>query len=208
MDKNQYQERFFRWGRTFLKVIALTLLTLTLMAIIGGFVFVNILANHLQENILPFASVDLDSYDPDRVSCLYYFNEEGDIRVLQQLHSVTDRRWAAYDELPADLINAAIAIEDKRFYEHQGVDWITTAKASLNLLFGSGATFGGSTLTQQLIKNLYMTTDESADDVTVQRKFTTRRRCWSGISTVSISAMAATASKVLPRSISANPCRN
>ena len=172
MDKNQYQERFFRWGRTFLKVIALTLLTLTLMAIIGGFVFVNILANHLQENILPFASVDLDSYDPDRVSCLYYFNEEGDIRVLQQLHSVTDRRWAAYDELPADLINAAIAIEDKRFYEHQGVDWITTAKASLNLLFGSGATFGGSTLTQQLIKNLYMTTDESADDVTVQRKVT------------------------------------
>lgn len=172
MDKNQRWVRFSRWVRTFLKATALTLLTLTLMGIIGGFVFVNILANHLQENILPFAQMDLGSYDPDRTSSLYYFDEDGDIKVLQQLHSVTNRRWAAYDELPRDLINAAIAIEDKRFYEHQGVDWITTAKASLNLLFGDGATFGGSTLTQQLIKNLYMTTDESADDVTVQRKIT------------------------------------
>lgn len=172
MDKNHRWEGFSRWGRLVLKVTALTLLTVMLMGIIGGFVFVNILAKHLQENILPFAQMDLGSYNPDRTSCIYYFNEKGDVRVLQQLHAVTNRRWADYDQLPQDLINAAIAIEDKRFYEHQGVDWITTAKASLNLLFGSGATFGGSTLTQQLIKNLYMTTDDTADDITVQRKVT------------------------------------
>ena len=141
-----------------------------LIFLIGGFVFVNILASHLQENILPLAQVNLDSYDLEKTSYLYYFDKEGNVRVLQQLHTSTDRRWASYEELPEDLIHAAIAIEDKRFYEHQGVDWITTAKASLNLLLGGNATFGGSTLTQQLIKNLYMTTDETADDVTVQRK--------------------------------------
>ena len=172
MDNHRPWAKFARIAGAVMKTVALILATLTLMAAIGSFVFVNILAHHLQENILPFAGMDLGDYDLDQTSCLYYFDDSGDIRVLQQLHSVTDRRWASYEELPRDLINAAIAIEDKRFYQHQGVDWITTAKASLNLLFGDGATFGGSTLTQQLIKNLYMTTDSSADDVTVQRKVT------------------------------------
>ena len=173
MDKNHdRREQIRRRLKTALKVTAISVVSAMLIALVCGFVFVNILANHLQENILPLTQVNLDSYDPEKTSYLYYFNEDGDIRVLQQLHTTTDRRWASYDELPQDLINAAIAIEDKRFYEHQGVDWITTAKASLNLLFGDGSTFGGSTLTQQLIKNLYMATDASANDVTVQRKVT------------------------------------
>ena len=171
MDKNHDRaSRIFRRIRAVFKVVALTLASILLMVLIGGFVFVNILASHLQENILPLAQVNLDSYDVDKTSYLYYFDQTGEVKVLQQLYTSTDRRWAAYEEFPQDLINAAIAIEDKRFYEHQGVDWITTAKASLNLLFGGNTTFGGSTLTQQLIKNLYMTTDETADDITVQRK--------------------------------------
>lgn len=173
MDRNHDRgAKILRRIRTALKVAALSLVTVLLIFIVCGFVFVNILASHLQNNILPMAQVNLDSYDLDKTSYLYYFDENGDVQVLQQLHTVADRQWASYEELPQDLINAAIAIEDKRFYEHQGVDWITTAKASLNLLFGGGATFGGSTLTQQLIKNLYMTTDETADDITVQRKVT------------------------------------
>ena len=72
VDKNHRWEGFSRWGRLVLKVTALTLLTVMLMGIIGGFVFVNILAKHLQENILPFAQMDLGSYNPDRTSCIYY----------------------------------------------------------------------------------------------------------------------------------------
>lgn len=154
-------------------VFTATLLSLgvvTLIVVIGGFVFVNIFASYLQENILPMAKVNLDSYDLEKTSYLYYYDSRGDIQILQQLYTTTDRRWASYEELPEDLINAAIAIEDKRFYEHQGVDWVTTAKATVNLLVGGGNTFGGSTLTQQLVKNLYMATDDTADDVTVQRK--------------------------------------
>ncbi len=171
MDKkSERTAKIFRKLRTALKAALLSVVTIMLILLVGSFVFVNILAAHLQENILSQAQVNLDSYDLDKTSYLYYFDQNGDIQVLQQLHTSTDRRWASYEELPRDLINAAIAIEDKRFYEHQGVDWITTAKASVNLLFGGSASFGGSTLTQQLIKNLYMTTDETADDVTVQRK--------------------------------------
>lgn len=153
-----------------LKILLMSVGITALIFLIGGLVFVNLFAGYLQENILPMAQVDLGNYDLDKTSYIYYYNKEGEIRVLQQLYTTTDRRWASYEELPEDLIHAAIAIEDKRFYEHQGVDWITTAKASLNLLIGGGDTFGGSTLTQQLVKNLYMTTDETADDVTVRRK--------------------------------------
>ena len=162
--------RFFSVVRKVLKVVFLSFAVLTLILLIGSFVFVNILASHLQNDILSKAQVNLDSYDLEKTSYLYYLDSNGDVQVLQQLYTATDRRWASYEELPRDLINAAIAIEDKRFYEHQGVDWITTSKATLNLLFDGSATFGGSTLTQQLIKNLYMTTDETADDITVQRK--------------------------------------
>ncbi len=171
MEKNHDRAtRIFRVLRAAGKAFFVSAATVLLILLVGSFVFVNILAAHLQQNILSKVQVDLNSYDLDKTSYLYYFDKNGDIQVLQQLYTATDRRWADYDELPQDLINAAIAIEDKRFYEHQGVDWITTAKASLNLIFGGNATFGGSTLTQQLIKNLYMTTDETADDVTVQRK--------------------------------------
>ena len=62
------------------------------------------------------------------------------------------------------MIHAAVAIEDKRFYEHQGVDWITTVKACAGMFFGSSDA-GGSTITQQLVKNI--TQDDS---VTVRRK--------------------------------------
>ena len=171
MDEQHHKSsRIFSVIRKVLKAVLLSLGVLALILVISGFVFVNILASHLQNDILSKAQVSLDSYDLEKTSYLYYFDSNGEIQVLQQLYTATDRRWASYEELPEDLINAAIAIEDKRFYEHQGVDWITTAKASLNLLFGGSATFGGSTLTQQLIKNLYMTTDDTADDVTVQRK--------------------------------------
>ena len=58
-----------------------------------------------------------------------------------------------------------VAVEDKRFWEHNGVDWYRTAGAFVNMFIGMRNTFGGSTLTQQLVKNI---TDY--DDVTVKRK--------------------------------------
>ncbi len=70
-----------------------------------------------------------------------------------------------YDEIPEDLINAFIAIEDKRFRTHEGVDWIRTTGAFLNFFVGDGGAYGGSTITQQLIKNV-----TGDDDYKIQRK--------------------------------------
>ena len=72
--------------------------------------------------------------------------------------------YVSLDQIPDDLINAFIAIEDKRFYDHFGVDPIRTTKAVFNYLAGRKR-FGGSTITQQLVKNL-----TGRDEATVQRK--------------------------------------
>ena len=70
--------------------------------------------------------------------------------------------WTSIEELPENLINAFIAVEDKRFYKHSGVDWLRTGKAVLNYLFKfDNSSFGGSTITQQLVKNLTGNNDTS-----------------------------------------------
>ena len=53
--------------------------------------------------------------------------------------------YVSIDEISPHLINAFIAIEDKRFYEHNGVDWYRTVGAGANYLFGFSKSFGAST---------------------------------------------------------------
>ena len=148
-----------------LKIAAGALATVALICLVCVFVFVGILGNYLQDDILPESNYNLENVSLDQTSFVYYVDASGNIQQLQQVYTTADRQWASLDQIPEDLVNAAVAIEDKRFYEHQGVDWITTVKACANMFFGGGDTFGGSTITQQLIKNL-----TGEDSVTVQRK--------------------------------------
>ena len=147
-----------------LKIVAGAAATVILICIVCGFVFAGILGNYLEKDILPNAAVVLDDYSMDAPSYVYFVNRNGQIELQQELYASTDWKKATYEEIPEALIHAAVAIEDKRFYEHQGVDWITTIKAFANMFFGN-ETVGGSSITQQLIKN-----KTGKDSVTVQRK--------------------------------------
>ena len=64
------------------------------------------------------------------------------------------RKIISLDEMADYLPKAYVAIEDKRFYEHEGVDWKRTAGAIVNTVFKGGSSYGGSTITQQLVKNI------------------------------------------------------
>lgn len=77
------------------------------------------------------------------------------------------RSNAKTQEIPTDLVNAIVAIEDQRFFNHRGVDVIRIAGAFLNNLT-SGGLQGGSTLDQQFIKLTYFST--STEDQTLKRK--------------------------------------
>ncbi len=140
--------------------------TVVLILLICATVFVGTLGDYLNDDILTEAAQwSLDDFMMEETSFIYYVDRNGDIQQLQQIYTTTDRQRASLDEIPQAMVDAVVAIEDKRFYEHQGVDWITTVKACLNMFFGGDDQFGGSTITQQLVKN---TSGEKS--VTVQRK--------------------------------------
>lgn len=96
---------------------------------------------------------------------IYYTDESGKTNELLRLHGEENRIWCHLEDMPTDLKNAFIAIEDHRFYEHSGVDVKRTLGAVLN--FFGGKSYGGSTITQQLVKNL-----TGENEVTVKRKLT------------------------------------
>ena len=116
-------------------------------------VFAGSLGDYLEYEILPNVETESESYALDLNSYVYYINASGDIEKLQNLYAENNRDWVDYENIPEDLLHATIAIEDKRFFEHQGVDWITTIKACFFMFFGNGDR-GGSTITQQLVKNV------------------------------------------------------
>ena len=74
----------------------------------------------------------------------------------------TGGRTVAIKELPPYLPKAFVAIEDRRFYDHLGVDPVGIARALMRNLTSRGVAQGGSTLTQQLAKNLFLTQERTA----------------------------------------------
>ena len=96
------------------------------------------------------------------VTRIYYFNKDeygapiGEpIELYDEQIFLDKSEWCSYYDMPRNLINAFVAVEDHRFFDHCGVDWLRTAKATFNYLIKFGKTeYGGSTITQQLIKNL------------------------------------------------------
>ncbi|MCI1966292.1 MAG: transglycosylase domain-containing protein [Oscillospiraceae bacterium] len=103
---------------------------------------------------------DLHKLQLNYTSFIYVNGPEDDAAnpvKYQSLYSSENRVWVDYDKIPKTMKDAIVAIEDKRYWEHQGVDWKRTLGAVVNLfnVFQSdGASYGGSTITQQLIKNV------------------------------------------------------
>lgn len=69
------------------------------------------------------------------------------------------REIVKFEDIPKDLINAIIAIEDERFYQHSGIDMIGVARSIIQNINAGDIVEGGSTITQQLVKNVYLTNE-------------------------------------------------
>lgn len=148
-------------ARTIFSVIG----TLVLVAIITCSFLACFAAVYIKNVIIPMTPLDVGDFPTNLSSTIYYIDQEtGEEIVYETLHGNENRVWVEYDQIPDNLIKAAVAIEDRRFYTHHGVDWIRTGKAIL-LMFSGKKIQGGSTITQQTIKNM-----TEHDDVTVKRK--------------------------------------
>ena len=154
-----------RGGRIAIRVLQV-LGTLLLIGVVTGALFSCYAAAYIKNSVIPNATLNLDDYTLNENSVVYYEDKATGLPVeLATLVGKENREWVDYEDIPQDLINAVIAVEDKRFYQHHGVDWYRTAGAFINMFLGMRNTFGGSTITQQLVKNL-----TQYDDVTVTRK--------------------------------------
>lgn len=127
-----------------------------------------IVATGLALYITQFAETDFDMSLEDAElntsSFIYAYDGEGNEVMIKQLSSDQNRVLIEIEELPPHVINAFIAVEDARFYDHDGVDWKRTVAVTAQM-FLSGGTDGGSTITQQLVRDI--TGDK---DVTIGRK--------------------------------------
>ncbi len=144
------------------------LLTILLIMMITGVVVVCAFLLYIRTNIdAEFDGLANLRLDSPLSSALYYSDGMGNEVVLEgdTLHGSENRLWAEYGEIPQQLINAVISIEDQRFISHSGVDFKRTIGAVLNFFMPGGGSYGGSTITQQLIKNV-----SGNDETTIQRK--------------------------------------
>ncbi len=156
-------------GGTITAVLRVTI-TLLLIFLCTGMIFACIFAYYVKTCLSTELNITLEDYMISLSSVIYTseLDEQGNVtplRSLAVLDSNEDRIWVEYEDIPLNMEHAAVAIEDKRFYDHKGVDWYRTAGAFVNMFIGMKNDFGGSTITQQLIKNV-----TENDDVTVQRK--------------------------------------
>lgn len=154
-----------RRGRSILGRIFSIIGTLLLIIILTGSFLACFAATYIQKVILPNTELDIADYPMNLSSTIYYTNPDtGAVSEYEKLHGDQNRIWVKYADMPKNLIHATVALEDRRFYKHHGVDWLSTAKGVVTMFTG-GNIRGGSTITQQLIKNL-----TTYDDVTVKRK--------------------------------------
>jgi penicillin-binding protein 1A len=115
---------------------------------------------------------NLDDY-PERELAQTSFLYASDGSLITQLHATEDRVILKRDEMPQSLRDATVVIEDRRFFEHHGVDPEAIARAAWVNLSSGEVVEGGSTITQQLVKNLYV-----GDAETFARKYQEAVLAW------------------------------
>ena len=157
-QKQKRQRALKRLGRAALAVVLVGVITVT---IVGCVLVVYITTTFNADEFIPI----LGEMSMDNRSVIYVQNDEGQFEPYHNLLGGTSV-WTDIENIPLAMQNAVVAIEDERFWDHEGVDWKRTVGAMVNLVanrvFNLGSNeYGGSTLTQQLIKVTTQNKDHS-----------------------------------------------
>ncbi len=146
------------WGvaKNIFGTIGRVFVTFFFVCVITGCIVAAVLTVYVFKYINSDNGVDLSAVDLNYTTILYAYDKNtGEPYELQRIHQEENRIWVDYDKIPKHVVNAAIAIEDKRYLQHQGVDWIRTFGSFINQfipIYSSNA--GGSTITQQVVRNI------------------------------------------------------
>lgn len=145
------------------KFIKIFLITFIIIAVIATVAFLGAVFGYWGD----VDDIDVDSLTLNQNSVIVYDDPKtGQETELYRVDSAENREWADIGDIPEDLQKAIISIEDERFMEHKGYDLPRTAKATFvwigrKITGNRGASLGGSTITQQLIKNVTGDNDQT-----------------------------------------------
>lgn len=144
---------------TFFRILA----SLFMVCIITGCIVMCAITVYILDYVGTLEDIDIRNIDLNYTSIIYANDKEGTPFELSRVHGEENRIWVDIEKMPKDLINVTIAAEDKRFMQHHGVDWRRTIASAANMFLPIyDIDSGGSTITQQLIKNA---TDQWAPNV-------------------------------------------
>lgn len=151
-----------------IKIVSISILRFIISLFIIGLITASLILFSMRMYVLSLSDdnivLNLSESKIALTSFIYVNDDNGMPQEYQRVFNSENRVWIDFKDIPKQMKDAIISIEDKRFYDHSGVDWVRTLGAVLNLLKGSQS-YGGSTLTQQLIKNI---TDDN--EVSLTRK--------------------------------------
>lgn len=139
-----------RFGITFIKTVLVCILCIIAVGVVGGGLY----AVKLIKQCPDISEVNIS---PNGFSTTVYDSAGNEIETLAA--SGSNRTYVTIDEIPKDLQHAFVAIEDERFYKHNGIDLRGIIRAGFTGIISGGEKMqGASTITQQLLKNNYFTT--------------------------------------------------
>ena len=147
-------------------IISITLLAILLLCFIVAVIYVKSITKEPLD-------ISLFSFDKASSVTKIYIQKDGEWVEWEEERILGEQNFEfiTIENIPQNLINAFVAIEDKRFYEHNGVDWYRSIGAMANYFLHFGGKFGASTITQQLIKNV-----TGKNEVSIERKI--REMAW------------------------------
>ncbi|NLL72189.1 MAG: glycosyl transferase [Clostridiales bacterium] len=153
-------------GRAIKHVLKLLAFLFLLLVVIGIFYFYNTYGKtiiKLQQEAKKIArSSTEETFKSSQTGLVYDINGE----LISTLKGVKDVYYIEYKDIPPTILNAILVTEDKKFFNHDGVDYLANIRAAIALIKNKGKiTQGASTVTQQLARNVFLT-----HDVTYERK--------------------------------------
>ncbi|MGN0679555.1 MAG: transglycosylase domain-containing protein [Oscillospiraceae bacterium] len=158
----QKKEKVMRAVGNALTVIGTTISSMLLVLVIMMCIVVTVVTVYILDFKDSSVEINLKETDMKYTSIIYAYNADGQEVELKRLVKEENRIWVDYEDISPNIINAVIAKEDKRFWDHKGVDWRRTVAALVYDILGTDKEGqGGSTITQQLIKNITEDNDKT-----------------------------------------------
>ena len=98
-----------------------------------------------------------ETFVPARTSSIY----DLDGKLISELRGEKKAQYVKYEDIPAEVVSAMVSIEDKKFYNHKGVDYKALFRAAKAIIQDRKISQGGSTITMQLARTIYLDTGKN-----------------------------------------------